>query len=109
MSQRALRCSGIVWAQDDLLAPNPEQFLRRFDAIRAANVLNRDYFGADDLRRAVSNLKARLSGPKACLIVNRTWKDGSNHATLFKLHGDDRFRIEARLGQGSEIEDIVLS
>lgn len=109
VSQRALRCGGIVWAQDDMLAPNPEQFLRRFDAIRAANVLNRDYFGADDLRRAVSNLKARLSGPRACLIVNRTWNDGSNHATLFKLHDDDRFRIAARLGRGSEIEDIVLS
>jgi FkbM family methyltransferase len=108
LSPRALRCDAIEWAEDDVLSPNPTQFLRRFDVIRAANILNLCYFNGDQLRCAVANLKERLAGPGARLIVNRTWnEDGSNHATMFLLT-EAGFDVEARLGQGSEIEDVVL-
>jgi len=108
VSPRALRHDAIEWLEDDVLAPNPAQFVRRFDAIRAANILNHCYFDADQLRRAVANLKERLAGPNARLIVNRTLEDESNHATMFRLNDANNFEAEARLGQGSEIEDAVL-
>jgi len=109
VSPRALRrCDAIEWANDDVLSPNSTQFLRRFDVIRAANLLNLCYFNGDQLRCAVANLKERLAGPGARLIVNRTWGDGSNHATMFQLTEAGHFDAEVRLGQGSEIEDVVL-
>ena len=92
-----------------MLSANPTQYLRRFDVIRAANILNRCYFNRDQLRCAVANLKERLSGPGSRLIVNRTLtEDGSNHATMFRLTEARHFDAEVRLGQGSEIEDVVL-
>jgi hypothetical protein len=108
VSPRALRHNAIEWLEDDVFARNPAQLVQRFDAIRAANILNCGYFSADQLRRAVANLKDRLAGPSARLIVNRTLQDGSNHATMFRLTDANRFEAEMRLGQGSEIEDTVL-
>ena len=108
ISPRALRHEGIEWVEDDVLAPNPERFIRRFDAIRAANLLICGRFDTNQLQRAVANLKERLTGPGARLIVNRTLKHGSNHATMFRLTDTNCFEAEARLGEGSEIEDIVL-
>jgi hypothetical protein len=109
VSPRAQQHAAIEWIEDDVLGHNPAQFIRRFDAIRAANILNRDYFNADQLQRAVANLKDRLVGPNSRLIVNRTLQDGSNHATMFRLTGANRFEAEAWFGQGSEIEDTILS
>jgi hypothetical protein len=109
LSPRARGCDAIEWEEDDVLSPNSTQFLRRFDVIRAANILNRCYFNGDQLRCAVVNLKQRLAGPGTRLIVNRTSiEDGSNDATMFQLTEADHFEAELRLGQGSEIEDVVL-
>ena len=104
LSPRALR-DNIEWNEDDVLASNPERFVRRFDAIRASNILN--HIEAHQLQRAVGNLKERLAGPGARFIVNRTVKR-SNHASMFRLTDANRFEIEARLGKGSEIEGMVL-
>jgi hypothetical protein len=109
VSPRALRPDAIEWIEDDVFAPNPAQFVRRFDAIRAANILNCGYFNTGLLRHAVLNLKDRLAGPNARLIINRTLEDGSNQATMFRLTDANRFEVELRLGQGSEIENTILS
>lgn len=108
VSPRARAHPNIAWGEDDVLAPNSEEFVRRFHAIRAANILNRGYFSASQLHRAVLNLKNRLIGPNSILIVNRTRNDGSNHATLFRLNDSDRFEMQAKFGTGSEIDDVVL-
>jgi hypothetical protein len=109
VSARARRHAGISFAEDDVFGANPHSFVRRFDAIRAANLLNRGYFSAAQLRTAVFTLKDRLIGPNSFLIVNRTQKDGTNHGTLFQLNAAARFEILAKLRDGSEIEDIVLA
>jgi hypothetical protein len=109
LSRRVSRRSEIEWLEDDIFSANPIGFIRRFDSIRAANVLNRGYFTDKQLEHAVVNLKERLAGPNARLIVNRTRKDGSNHATIFRLTDANRFEPDGRLGQGSEIEDIILA
>lgn len=99
----------LSFAEDDILAPNPEHLLGRFNAIRVANLLNHGYFDAAQLRRAVNNLKDRLVGAGSFLIVNRTHADGTNHGTMFRLSETNKFEIAAKIRDGSEIEDIVLS
>jgi hypothetical protein len=109
ISRRALGDAAITWLEDDVFATNPPHFINRFDAIRAANILNRGYFGAAGIRRALENLRERLVGPGSFLIINRTLKDGTNDATLFRLAHNQRFDVHARFGRGSEIEDLVLA
>ncbi|WP_050421734.1 hypothetical protein [Bradyrhizobium tropiciagri] len=99
----------LSFAEDDILAPNPAQLRGRFNAIRVSNLLNHGYFNEAQLRRAVANLRDRLVGAGSFLIVNRTHANGINHGTLFQLGDAIRFEVVARIGEGSEIENIVLS
>lgn len=105
----ALNHPRITFIEDDLFAPAGASSGPRFDAIRAANILNFGYFGRDEINRAVANLKQRLSGPGAFLIIVRTLADGSNHGSMFRLNSDDEFEVVQRIGNGSEIEELVLS
>lgn len=109
VSPRARHNPRVDFVEADILKPLDKSLHGRFDAIRAANILNTGYFSRQDLGRAVANLKLCLSGAGSFLIVARTWDTGANHATLFKLGPAHRFEVVARLGQGSEIEDIVLA
>ncbi len=94
---------------DDILAPNPPSLQRRFDVIRAANILNRSYFPTEQLRVAISHLRERLTGAGACLLIVRTDESSTNNGTLFSLNPDETFSVVAQMGKGSEVEDIVLS
>ncbi|MBB5714303.1 hypothetical protein [Sphingomonas aerophila] len=93
--------------QNDILVPT-EQYRNRFNFVRVANVLNRDYFNEPDLRRALHNCVSYLSGPGAWLLVVRS--TGGHHvATLFQVSADGR-RLTAvdRFGGGSEVEWLVF-
>ena len=81
----------------------------RFDLVRAANVLNRDYFDEADLGRAVASIKERMRGWGSVLMVARTLEDRSNYATIFRLNDKMDFEIVCRFGNGSEIENIALT
>ena len=94
---------------DDITQPTPPQFRGRFEVIRAANILNRDYFPIHQLREAVRNLRDRLVEPGTFLIIVRTDESGSNHGSVFRLGHKGSFEVLTRVGRGSEIEDIVLS
>ena len=94
---------------DDITQPTPPQLRGRFEVIRAANILNRDYFSIDQLQGAVRNLRDRLVGPGTFLIIVCTEETGSNHGSIFRLGHTGSFEVLARVGRGSEIEDIVLS
>ncbi len=99
---------GIRFLQDDLFADSPE-LNGRFDVVRAANVLNLVYFDRDRICAAVRNLTRRLKGPGALLVVNRTDEAGVNNGSLFELGAAGSYRVAARIGAGSEVEDVVLS
>jgi hypothetical protein len=45
--------------------------------------------------------------PDGLLIVCRTVSDGTNHGTVFRS-GNGSFEVVARIGSGSEIEDLVV-
>jgi hypothetical protein len=94
----------ITIVADDIFDVRPEM-AGRFHALRAANILNRVYFDDDRLHAAIGNLRDRLR-PRGLLIVCRTHQDGSNHGTIFRLD-TARCSVVARIGQGSEIEDLV--
>jgi hypothetical protein len=77
-----------------------------YHIIRAANILNRQYFDESMLRKIVCNLKAHLA-PDGALAVCRTELDG-NHGTIFKVGGDHRLVPISRLNKGSEAEQAIL-
>lgn len=106
----ALNHPRITFVEDDIFARSaPDSVAGRFDALRAANILNFVYFGRDEIICAISNLRQRLSGPGAFLIVVRTQADGTNHGSMFRLNADKKFEVVLRIGNGSEIEELVLS
>jgi hypothetical protein len=92
---------------DDITAPTPPSLKGRFEVIRAANILNLCYFSTQQLREAVRHLRDRMVGPGAFLLIVRT--TDSNHGSLFRLDDNGSFEVRARVGKGSEIEDLVLS
>jgi hypothetical protein len=96
----------ITVVEDDIFNRRPEM-TGRFHALRAANLLNRGYFDDHCLREAVANLQDRLRRD-GLLIVCRTRPDGTNHGTVFQFT-EGRWAAVARIGDGSEIEELVLS
>jgi hypothetical protein len=92
--------------ENDIMAHTPA-FAGRFDLVRAANLLNLNYFGVEQIRAALSNVRSYMSGPGSLLLVTRTNLKGRNDGTLFELADDRRFRVLTRVGRGSEIESIV--
>jgi SAM-dependent methyltransferase len=102
-----LREHPAVSVMEDDIFEHKHELTGRFDALRAANVLNRHYFDDRELRAAVANLQDRLR-PDGLLIVCRTHADGTNHGTFFRRAGSGWVVVE-RIGSGSEVEDIVMS
>jgi hypothetical protein len=99
----------IDFIEDDLFDAASKWRLGTFDAIRAANILNRDYFPEAQLAKALSNIRNLLNGEDSFLIIARTLTDGSNHGTMFRLGQDRRFAAVTTIGRGSEISDLVIA
>jgi len=78
---------------------------KRYNMIRAANILNVEYFDREFLLDAVTKLVGRLvEGGFLCVV--RTHADGSNHATVFQ-ESRSSLDVVHRIGNGSEIEDVI--
>jgi hypothetical protein len=105
ISPRLRAVPEIEVVEDDVLSDRDSSLARRFHVVRAANILNRGYFDDVTLGRAVENLRGRLR-EGGLFIVCRTVA-ATNHATIFRSHGG-RLAIADRLGEGSEIESLVL-
>ena len=103
---KSKRANGIAIEKDDIFAPNVPGWINRFDAIRAANILNKTYFSPERLRAGFITLKQRLR-EDGLLIISRTHERSVNRATIFRL-SKGTLRILGRLNGGSEVEDIAL-
>jgi chemotaxis methyl-accepting protein methylase len=66
----------------------------------------RAYISDNALAQIINNLKERLK-PNGLLIVCRTDKIGVNHATIFEFTAESKFRVLQRLGDGSEVEEVL--
>lgn len=106
LTKKLVQHSGLRVLEDDLLKANRPEFKDAFHVVRAANILNRAYFSDQVLTQVVKKLKERLK-KNGLLIICRTTDDGVNNATLFRLTANSEFRVLLRLGNGSEIEDLV--
>jgi len=76
------------------------------DVLRTMNILNLAYFSIqqliDGIRAAFQSLK-----PGGFWIVGRTEEDKTNHVTFFR-RTDEKWEVLEKVGNGSEIEDLVL-
>lgn len=109
VSPRVAGNTDITFVDDDVTQDTARGLAGRFDLARATNILNLEYFPRDRLARAAAILRRRLRGPGAHLLVCRTRADQTNHATLFRLGQDGAFAPVRRVGEGSEVEDIITS
>lgn len=91
--------------EDDILADTTT--LRGFHVVRAANILNKAYFDQQTLVRMSVNLRQRLM-PGGLFIVCSTDLEGANHGTVFTLTAKGSFESVEKIGDGSEIESLVL-
>ena len=108
VSRRA-QAAGIQFVQDDILGEPSAILAGRFDVIRVANLINRAYFGQQQIHEIVARLPLRLRAPGGLVVVSRTHDNGTNDATLLRYCGDQRYEVVARLGAGSEVEADFLS
>lgn len=92
--------------EDDIFVRRPE-LEGRFHVLRAANILNRAYFDEEQLRAGVASLRDRIR-PGGLLIVCRTHDDRTNHGSIVQAT-DDGWAVAARIGDGSEIEDLIAA
>jgi hypothetical protein len=99
-------CSALSVVHDNIFERRPE-LRARFHALRAANILNRGYFDDEQLRVGIRTLQERLR-PGGLLILCRTYDDGTNHGSVLQLAGA-RWIVAARIGDGSEIEDLLAA
>lgn len=107
-SQEVRDCPAIELIEDDILQPRAE-FEGRFDLVRAANILNRNYFSEALLEDALRNLRSYMKAPGAFLLVTRTDEQTArNDATLFRLAENGALQEVRSFGSGSEIRDMVL-
>jgi hypothetical protein len=98
--------AAVTVIEDDIFLRRPELH-GRFHVLRAANILNRAYFDDEQLRAGVATLRERLR-PGGLLIVCRTHDDGANHGSIVRA-SDEGWIVVARIGYGSEIEDLIAA
>jgi hypothetical protein len=99
----------IDFIEDDLFDAGSKPRLGAFDVIRAANILNRNYFAETKLKEALLILRSLLAGEGSRLIVARTLTGGANHGTMFRLGAEGRLDPVMTIGEGSEIADLVTA
>lgn len=80
------------------------------DLVIAANLLNRVYFSDSELRAGLDRLRdAMRDGAMLAVIENRNREAGSvEQSTVFRRSGK-HFVVEARVGAGSDIQDLVTA
>lgn len=107
VSPRLLRRPGVTVAAHDLTGSAEPAWAGAFDLVRAANVINRDYFDEPTLTRMLANVITYLR-PLGVLVLCRTHDDTrTNHATLFRRDAAGAMAVVGRIGQGSEVEALV--
>lgn len=84
-----------------------DQAAEAVDVVRTMNILNLQYFSRDQL---LTGIRAAHASLKTCgvWVVGRTLEeDRRNHASIL-IREESGWRLQARVGDGSEIEDLAL-
>ncbi len=82
----------------------------RFDGIRASNVLNKENFSRDQLRRALGNLHAYLrEGGYLLISRNQIGRGGeTERGSIWQRRGSGFIPVEG-FGGGSELAEVVVA
>jgi hypothetical protein len=99
------RADVLVFEQD--IFERREDWVGRFSVVRAANILNRDYFNESRLIQGIQNLQSYLQ-LGGFLLVGRTDEESETNASLLQLTPAGLVLID-RFGTGSEVELLALS
>ncbi len=93
--------------EHDIAVPRPG-WEGAFDLVRAANVLNLDYFPPEQIAAMIANLASWLR-PGGVLVICRTSAaDGANNGCLYrKTAGAPGLERTHRLGTGYELDHLV--
>jgi hypothetical protein len=107
VSRRLLERPHFEVVEHDIGLPRPG-WEEAFDLIRAANVLNLDYFPPAQIAGMVRNLAGWLK-PGGILAICRTnAADGANHGCLYrKWGGPGGLRRVRRFGGGYELDHLI--
>ncbi|MBV9574259.1 MAG: hypothetical protein JOY93_09415 [Acidobacteriales bacterium] len=76
--------------------------------IRTLNIFNRVYFPEERLRQGIQNVWTSLL-PGGISIIGRTYQENPpEHNASILVKENEKFRVLARFGAGSEVEDLAL-
>ena len=96
----------ILSTEASVFDPEPG-WLGRFWLVRAANILNKEYFSADRLEAGVRNAMSYVCAG-GYLLLNRTADPlPRNDGTLLQRLPDETWVPIKRFGNGSEVEALV--
>ncbi len=107
VSRELLKEKNIKIMKDDFFEPKTNLY-KKFDVVRAANILNLAYFKKDDLNIAINELKKRVM-ITGILIVVRTNINGVNNGSLFQKISDTQWELLEDINDGSEVKNLVLN
>jgi hypothetical protein len=107
VSRRLRDIKDVQILEHDLSVRHPD-WSERFDFVRAANILHRDYFSDATLVAMVNHLMSYVPVGGHFLIV-RTTDEGASSGTLFSVDTKKIPTVAARFAGGSDIEALVLS
>jgi hypothetical protein len=109
ISPRLLKRSDFKIVEHDVGLPMPA-WESSFNLIRAANVLNLDYFSPAQIVLMVKNLTTWLKTGGVLAICRTNGDDGSNHGTLYcKPAGSSRLERLRHIGKGYELDPLIAA
>ena len=77
-----------------------------FDYVRCMNLLNYSYFSAEELQQGIAGVYHSLR-KGGIFQVGRTTSDGKNNVSFY-VKEDQSFSLVKRVGDGSEIDNLIL-
>jgi hypothetical protein len=98
---------GFEVVEHDVTLPRPA-WDGSFDLVRAANVLNLDYFPPARLVTMVGNLTSWLELGGLLVLCRTSGDDGSNHGSIYrKRDGTPGLEHVERFGRGHELDPVI--
>jgi len=107
VSPRLLERPRFTVVEHDIGLPMPV-WEESFDVIRAANILNLDYFSPSRIAAMITNVQSWLKKGGLLLVCRTSDSDGTNHGSLYcKSDAPPYLELVHRYGKGSEVDSVI--
>ena len=109
VSPRLTARSQFEIVEHDICRPQPK-WEANFDVVRAANILNSDYFAPQQISVMVSNLASWLKVGGILIVCSTSAEDDSNHGSFYrKQNAAGKLELVYCLGRGFERDHQIRS